>query len=52
MTLIFIKHKNGNAEIHKIKRFTMVGSTIRVETEDDVFYIDYSNVEYIKIINP
>ena len=49
--IIFIKHKNGPAEIHRIKQFTIVDSTIRIETEDDIWYIDYSNIEYIRIIN-
>ena len=52
MTLIFIKFKDGCTESHEIKHFTMVGSTIRVETKDDIFFLDYSDIENIEIINP
>lgn len=52
MTLIFIKYKNGNAESHEIEHFTMIGSTIRVETEDEIEYFEYADIESIEIINP
>lgn len=52
MTLIFIKYKDGSAESHEIKHFTMMGSTIRVETEDNIEYFDYAEIENIEIINP
>ena len=52
MTLIFIKFKDECTESHKIKHFTMVGSTIRVETEDDIEYFEYEDIESIEIINP
>ena len=52
MTLIFIKYKNGNAESHEIKNFTMKGSTIRMETEDNIEFLDYAEIENIEIINP
>lgn len=52
MTLIFIKHKDGSAESHEIKHFTMVGSIIRVETEDNIEYFEYEDIESIEIINP
>ena len=51
MTLMFIKFKDGCAESHEIKHFTMEGSTIRVETEDDIFFLDYTEIENIEIIN-
>ena len=38
MTLIFIKFKDGCAESHEIEKFVMEGSTIRVETKDDIFF--------------
>jgi hypothetical protein len=51
MTLIFIKFKNGSAKSHEIKYFTMVGSTIRIETEDNIEYFKYEDIESIEIIN-
>lgn len=52
MTLIFIKYKDGTAESHEIKHFTMVGSTIRVETENNVEYFECEDIESIEILNP
>lgn len=52
MTLIFIKFKDGCTESHEIKHFTMVGSTIRIETEDNIEYFEYADIESIEIINP
>ena len=52
MTILFIKFKDGCAESHEIKHFTMVGSTIRVETEDNIDYFEYADIESIEIINP
>ena len=49
--MFFIKYKNGSFENCKIKRFTMVGSTIRIETDSDILYLDYSDIEDIQI-NP
>ena len=47
--IIFIKYKNGSFENYKIKRFTMMNSTIRVETDSDILYLDYSDIEDIQI---
>lgn len=52
MTIIFIKCKDGSAESHEIKHFTMEGSTIRIETKDNIEYFDYADIENIEIINP
>ena len=49
--MIFIKYKDGSTKNYKIKDFTMVGSTIGIVTEDDVLYLDYSDIEHIQIIN-
>lgn len=51
MTLIFIKFKNGCTETIEIKHFTMIGSTIRIETKDNIEYFDYAEIENIEIIN-
>ena len=51
MTLIFIKFKDGCTEIYEIKRFTMVGSAIRIEIDNDILYLDYSSIEDIRITN-
>ena len=50
--IFFIKYKNGSAENYEIERFTMVGSTIRIETEDNIEYFEYADIESIEIINP
>ena len=49
--IFFIKYKNGSFENYKIKRFSMVGSAIRIETDDNILYLDYSDIEDIQI-NP
>ena len=49
--IIFIKYKNGHSESYEIKRFTMVGSAIRIETDNDILYLDYSSIEDIQITN-
>ena len=49
--MIFIKYKDGSAKNYKIKDFTMVSSTIGIVTEDDVLYLDYSDIEHIQITN-
>lgn len=49
--MIFIRFKDGCTESYEIKRFTMVGSAIRIETDDDISYLDYSNIEDIQINN-
>ena len=52
MTILFIKFKDGCAESHEIEHFTMEGSTIRVETEDNIEYFEYEDIESIEILNP
>lgn len=47
--IFFIKYKNGSFENYKIKRFTMVGSAIRIETEGNILYLNYSDIEDIQI---
>lgn len=47
--MIFIKFKDGCTESYEIKRFTMVGSIICIETDDDILYLDYSSIEDIRI---
>lgn len=49
--MIFVKYKNGSFENYKIKRFSMVGSAIRIETDGDILCLDYSDIEDIQI-NP
>ena len=49
--VLFIKYKNGSFENYKIKRFTMVNSTIRIKTDDNILYLNYSDIEDIQI-NP
>lgn len=49
--IIFVKYKNGSFKNYKIKCFTMVGSAIRIETDSDILYLDYSDIEDIQI-NP
>lgn len=51
MTLIFIKFKDGCTESHEIEHFTMEGSTIRMETKDNIEYFEYDGIESIEIIN-
>ena len=47
--VLFVKYKNGSFENYKIKRFTTVGSAIRIETDSDILYLDYSDIEDIQI---
>ena len=49
--VLFVKYKNGHVENYKIKSFTMVNSTIRIKTDSDILYLDYSDIEDIQI-NP
>lgn len=49
--IFFIKYKNGHVENYKIKSFTTVGSAIRIKTDGDILYLDYSDIEDIQI-NP
>lgn len=47
--VLFIKYKNGHVENYKIKSFTMVNSTIRIKTDYDILYLNYSDIEDIQI---
>lgn len=47
--VLFVKYKNGHVENYKIKRFTMVNSTIRIETDDNILYLNYSDIKDIQI---
>ena len=49
--VLFVKYKNGHVENYKIKSFTMVNSTIRIKTDDNILYLNYSDIEDIQI-NP
>lgn len=49
--VLFVEYKNGHVENYKIKSFTMVNSTIRIKTDDNILYLDYSDIEDIQI-NP
>ena len=43
------EYKNGHVENYKIKSFTMVNSTIRIKTDDNILYLNYSDIEDIQI---
>ena len=47
--VLFVEYKNGHVENYKIKSFTMVNSTIRIKTDGNILYLDYSNIEDIQI---
>ena len=47
--VIFVEYKNGHVENYKIKSFTMVNSTIRIKTDDNILYLNYSDIEDIQI---
>lgn len=47
--IFFIKYKNGHVENYKIKSFTTVGSAIRIKTDCDILYLNYSDIEDIQI---
>ena len=47
--VLFVKYKNGHFENYKIKSFTMVNSTIRIKTDDNILYLNYSDIEDIQI---
>lgn len=49
--VLFVEYKNGHVENYKIKSFTMVNSTIRIKTDDNILYLNYSDIEDIQI-NP
>lgn len=47
--VLFVKYKNGHVENYKIKSFTMVNSTIRIKTDDNILYLNYSDIKDIQI---
>ena len=47
--VLFVEYKNGHVENYKIKSFTMVNSTIHIKTDDNILYLNYSDIEDIKI---
>ena len=47
--VLFVKYKNGHVENYKIKSFTMVNSTIRIKTDNNILYLNYSDIEDIQI---
>ena len=47
--VLFVQYKNGHVENYKIKSFTMVNSTIRIKTDYDILYLNYSDIEDIQI---
>lgn len=47
--VLFVKYKNGHVENYKIKSFTMVGSAIRIKTDCDILYLNYSDIKDIQI---
>lgn len=47
--VLFVKYKNGHVENYKIKSFTVVNSTIRIKTDDNILYLNYSDIEDIQI---
>ena len=49
--IIYIKYKNGYVENYKIKSFIVVNSTIHIKTDDNILYLNYSDIEDIQI-NP
>lgn len=55
MTLLFIRYKDGHNEYYAIEKFYMEhlidDSTIRVETEKDVLFFNYAEIENIEIVN-
>ena len=47
--VLFVEYKNGHVENYKIKSFTMVNSTIRIKTDDNILYLNYSDIDDIQI---
>lgn len=47
--VLFVEYKNGHVENYKIKSFAMVNSTIRIKTDDNILYLNYSDIEDIQI---
>ena len=47
--VLVVEYKNGHVENYKIKSFTMVNSTIRIKTDDNILYLNYSDIEDIQI---
>ena len=47
--VLFVEYKNGHVENYKIKSFIVVNSTIRIKTDDNILYLNYSDIEDIQI---
>ena len=47
--VLFVEYKNEHVENYKIKSFIMVNSTIRIKTDDNILYLNYSDIEDIQI---
>ena len=47
--IIYIKYKNGHVENYKIKSFNNEKSKIRIKTDDNILYLNYSDIEDIQI---
>ena len=47
--VLFVEYKNGHVENYKIKSFVMVNSTIRIKTDGNILYLNYSDIEDIQI---
>ena len=48
--VLFVKYKNGHVENYKIKSFTMVNSTIRIKTDDNILYLIILILKIFKLI--
>ena len=42
---------NGDAETYEIESFKMSGSKIQIEKTNDIIFLDYDEIENIKIID-
>lgn len=51
MTILFIEYKDGDSETYEIESFKMSGSKIHIERTNDIFFLDYDEIENIKIID-
>ena len=47
--VLFVEYKNGHVENYKIKSFIMVNSTLRIKTDDNILYLNYSDIKDIQI---
>ena len=48
MTILFIEYKDGDSETYEIESFKMNGSKIHIERTNDIFFLDYDEIENIK----